>query len=101
MTQNEAVLAELARALNSFPPAIQTAPLIARPELSFALGQLYRRIQSADKTAPEKAALLLNLREFLERRETYTAAESMVNDFATRISNSDPLSGVGASSALC
>ncbi|HVU09928.1 MAG TPA: toll/interleukin-1 receptor domain-containing protein [Phototrophicaceae bacterium] len=88
---NAAEHAELVRILNALPPVPPDRASIARPEIAFALAQLLQRINTPEKSPAENAAILLNLQEFLERRETFPAAEAMLDDFSAQIGSADPL----------
>jgi hypothetical protein len=92
---NEATRPALARRLSLLPPVPQPTPSIARPALSFALSQLRRRVDTPDKDPIESAAILMNLQEFLERRETHSAAEAILSEFLARTGDPDGFIGEG------
>jgi len=75
----------LASALSSFdhlePRASITLP---PPSWERALEDLSRRVSSKSNDAVEQKAILLNLHEFLERHDTFTATRSLLATFAAR-----------------
>ena len=75
----------LANALSSFDqlePRLSTG--VESPSWSPALEDLERRVNSKNGDAGEQAAILLNLREFLERHETFATARNLLTTFASR-----------------
>ncbi len=75
----------LANALSSFDhlePRLSTG--VESPSWSPELEDLERRVHSKNGDAGEQAAILLNLREFLERHETFATARNLLTAFAAR-----------------
>jgi hypothetical protein len=60
----------------------RTAITVPAPNWDTSLGELRQRVKTTSNDAAEQAAILLNLREFLERHETYESAKSLLAAFA-------------------
>lgn len=86
----------MAAALAALPPAAPVDRLPPDPETADLLAQIDARIYAPVLTARDKQALLLNLQELLERRETFDAAASMFAPFADRIEPDDEIASAVA-----
>jgi hypothetical protein len=83
----------LAKTLNLLTPSPAISTTIEPPSLKYLISRLRRRTVAPHKSALEKAELLLNFQELLERRETYAAAETMLDVLAPDVTRNDAIAG--------
>jgi hypothetical protein len=84
-------IARLSAALDALPPAVPPAELPPLPNWEQAQRQLLGRVLFGHNSRHEQAAILLNIEEFFERRETFAAAVTMLASFGARIDLFEPV----------
>jgi hypothetical protein len=57
---------------------------IVVPDWLYPLGQLRQQVITPDLNSADQATILLNLEEFLERQDTFTVAEALLQQFSKR-----------------
>ncbi len=80
-TANEALAAAMSSFVNLEPRPVAEVP---QPNWEASLAELRQNIQTENGDPAEQGAILLNLREFLERHETFAAAKNMLTEFSAR-----------------